>query len=338
MRARVTAVIPVLVAGIAILGCGSGGAKSGSTPASGRKSQLPLRSRPAPAALTVTAAPIGQLPDAVQDAAVASLSDGRVVLLGGLDPADTSTDSITVLAGGAVVRRDRLPEPQHDAQAARIGRYVYVFGGGATSSFAHIVRYDPVTGTVSEVGALPRAASDVGVAALGDTAYVVGGYDGTNFLDTILAWRPGSPPRVVGRLPFGLRYAAVAADRGALIIAGGSTPTGLSNAIFSFDPTTGVVKRAGRLLVAVTHASAAAVDGWVVLVGGRRTLTGLQTAAILAVDPSSGAITRVGRLPQPLSDAAVAASANRVIVLGGENAGALQRSVLALSPRLSASG
>lgn len=168
-----------------------------------------------------------------------------------------------------------------------------MFGGGQLAQYDHILRYDPATGAVSQVGSLPTPASDVAVASLSGTAYVVGGYDGTNWLDTILAWRPGSSPRVVAHLPFGLRYAAIAPDGGNLIVAGGTTPSGLSDAILSFNPATGRVRRIGRLPIALTHASAAQVDGRVLVIGGRRQLAGDQTSLILAVDPDSGITRRV---------------------------------------------
>jgi hypothetical protein len=227
-----------------------------------------------------------------------------------------------------------LPVPQHDAQAALLGRYVYVFGGGQSSSYDHILRYDPVSGTVINAGTLPSAASDVGVTEIGSTAYVVGGFNGTTSLDTILAWRPGEKPRAVGRLPSGLRYAAVAASGGRLIIAGGTTPSGMSNSILSFDPASGSVSRIGQLPFALTHSSAAPADGRVLIIGGRRQLTGARTDAILAINPATGRVRQVGALPQALSDAAVASSGAHITVAGGENTGGTSGTVLSLAPHL----
>jgi N-acetylneuraminic acid mutarotase len=90
----------------------------------------------------------------------------------------------------------------------------------------------------------------------------------------------------------------------------------------------------GRLPVALTHASAAVVDGRILIIGGRRQLTGEQTSSILAVDPNSGATRRVGRLPLPLSDASTATIGKAVIVAGGESTDGTQRAVLTLTPHL----
>lgn len=254
------------------------------------------------------------------------------MLLGGLTAADTSTADITTINGAKAMSDGALPDAQHDAQAARLGRYVYVFGGGAFSTFDHILRYDPATGTVEQVGTLPRPASDVAVTELGGTAYIVGGFDGTNYLDTVVAWRPGRGAHIVGHLPTGLRYAAIASDGRDVIIAGGTVPDGVSRDVFRFDPARGTVARIGRLPAPLTHASAAVLDGRVVIVGGRHTVTGDQTATILAIDPRTGSVRRAGHLPQPLSDAAVAAVGGHVIAAGGANARGVRAAILALRP------
>lgn len=288
--------------------------------------------------LALTAHPLTELTSAVQDAAAAALPDGRLVLLGGIDSSGGSTDAIDLVSGSRVTPHGTLPAPQHDAQAAVLGGQVYVFGGGVVASYDHILRYDPATGTVAPAGTLPTDASDVAVAAQGATAYVVGGYTGSTPLDTILAYTAGRAPRVVGRLPSPLRYAAVALSSGRLIIAGGTQPQGVSDAILSFDPATGALRRLGSLPHPLTHASAVALDGLVVIVGGKRQLSGGQTTDVLAIDPVSGHLTRVGRLPQPLSDAATVSDGGRILVAGGENGSGPQRQVLELEPARSGAG
>lgn len=286
--------------------------------------------------LHLTAQSLGRLPAAVQDSAVAPLGSGSLALLGGIDAAQSSTDAITVITDGTAHAAGTLPGAQHDAQAARLGAHVYVFGGGEFTEYDHILRYDPATGQVSAAGTLPTPASDVAVGALGDTAYIVGGYDGVHPLDTILAWRPGQTARVVARLPDGLRYAAVTSAGHRLIIAGGEAGDAqiLSDAIWSFDPSTGSLVRIGRLPVALTHASATAFDGQVLVVGGRRELAGDQTNAILAINPSTGHVVIAGRLPTPLSDEMVQATGGRVIVAGGESPSGVQQSIFRLVPRI----
>jgi N-acetylneuraminic acid mutarotase len=257
------------------------------------------------------------LPAPLRDPATAAIRDGRFVLLGGLDAADVSTGGIEVATRQGVTHSSMLPVAQHDAQGAAIGGLVFVFGGGSLSELDHILSFDPATGAVRAVGALPSARSDVAVAQLGGTAYVVGGFDGINWLNTILAWRPGSPVRVAAHLPVGLRYSAVSAADGRLLIIGGSTPIEASDAIYSFDPASGAVRRIGRLPTPITHGGAATLGSYVYLVGGRGNLSDAQTASVWAIDPLTGAVRVAGRLPHALSDAGVLAVGDSIVVAGG---------------------
>jgi len=334
-RAGGLAVAPLAVATVSLGLAGCGGVHRDH----GARAQTPQQRRPTDSArphrgfTRVAVRSIGTLPAAVQDAAIAPLEGRRLALLGGIDASGVSLASVTVIASGSTATGGALPVAQHDAQAARLGRDVYVFGGGVVSSYDHILRYDPATRRATSAGRLPTDASDVAVASVGNTAYVVGGYDGADWLDTIVAWRPGTAPRVVARLPSGLRYAAAAASGDHLLIVGGTTPSGVSDAILSFDPVTRSVSRIGRLPAPLTHAGAASIDGRVLVVGGRRTLDGDQTRAILSIDPITGRCRRAGSLDRPLSDAAVTATATDVVVAGGLSASGARNELLALTPR-----
>ena len=278
---------------------------------------------------------VATLATAVADAAIGAPA-GRPVLLGGLGAGAASTAAVVGVRGTGSVARGRLPGPQHDAAAAVLGGHVYVFGGGVAASYAHILRYDPATGTVAVAGHLPRPASDVAVATIAGTAYIVGGYDGVAPLDTIVAWRPGRRARVVARMPFGLRYASVAAVDGRLTIAGGTLADGVSDAILSYDPSGGgAVVQTGVLPHPVTHAGAAVLGGRIYLIGGRAEVSAGRTAAILAIAPASSDATRIGSLPAALSDAAVLTLHGRILVAGGESgSGAPERAVLQVAPVL----
>ena len=164
--------------------------------------------------------------------------------------------------------------------------------------------------------------SDVGVATIGGTAYIVGGYDG---VDAAGHDRRVASRRRRARSSRGCRsgFATRPSPRvgGKLVIAGGTLADGVSDAILTYDPAgDGAVAQTGVLPDPVTHASAAVLGGRVYVVGGRRTASGAQTAAIVEIDPATMVATDVGALPAPLSDAAVAASGGRIVVAGGESA------------------
>ena len=285
-----------------------------------------------PLAVKVSYRPLFSLPAPLQDPAIAGLSGGRFVLLGGLDAADTSTAGVLVANLRGPLRTALLPGAQHDAQAAALAGQVYVFGGGEFTQYDHILHFDPATGTVSAAGVLPTPASDVAVTEMGGTAYIVGGFDGSNWLDTILAWRPGTSARVLARLPVALRYAAVAAVNGVILIIGGTTPTGTSDAIYRFDPATGVVRELGRLPQPITHAGAAPLGSSVYLIGGRGGNLDGQSNRVWAIDPSNGAVHVAGRLPRALSDLTVLPLGNAILLAGGRTSEGTQAAVGELVP------
>ncbi len=302
--------------GGATTGAGSGHRAAGSDRIAGKAS----RAQPAPARpVRLAYRSLFSLPAPLRDPASAGIGNGRFVLLGGLDAADTSSAEIDVATARGLRHSFTLPLAQHDAQGATLDGGVYVFGGGSLSELDHIVSFDPARGVISDAGSLPRAQSDVAVAELNGIAYIVGGFDGTNWLDTILAWRPGSPVRVAAHLPGGLRYSAVSVADGRLLIIGGSTPSGASAAIYRFDPRSGGVVQIGRLPHPITHAGAATLGSSVYLVGGRGDSLDAQTASVLAIDPLTGTVRGAGRLPQPLSDTGVLAVGDAIIVAGGQS-------------------
>lgn len=273
------------------------------------------------------------LPAPLQDPAAADLGNGRFVLLGGLDAADTSRAGVIVADLGGPLRQASLPGAQHDAQAATLEGSVYVFGGGQYVQYDHILRFDPGSDVVTAAGTLPTAASDVAVTESGGTAYIVGGFDGSSSLDTIVAWRPGQAARVAAHMPLALRYAAVTATSGGdVLIIGGQTPSGASDAIFRFDPLTGAVQEIGRLPQPITHGGAAALGSAVYLVGGRGDALDSQSANVWSIDPTTGAVRPAGHLPQPLSDAGVLASGDAIIVAGGHSTTSTQSAVGELVP------
>jgi N-acetylneuraminic acid mutarotase len=313
----------VLLLALALCGCGG----ASSSISSSRTHRAAARSVAVARPVNLVYRPLFSLPAAVQDPAFAALPAGRFALLGGITPAVTSTPAIVVASDRGPMASASLPGAQHDAQAATIDGQVYVFGGGEFTQYDHILRFDPGTSSVTQVGSLPSAQSDVAVAAIGGTAYVVGGFDGNQALDTIVSWRPGGHSSVAAHLPVALRYASVVAVGGDLLIIGGSTPTGASDAIYRFDPANGRVARVGRLPRPTTHAGAAVLGAEVYLVGGRGETVDARRADVLAINPSTGKVRLAGQLPSPLSDAGVLTVGDAVIVAGGHTTGGTEAAV-----------
>jgi DNA-binding beta-propeller fold protein YncE len=275
----------------------------------------------------------GSLPAALMDPSYVA-SGGEIVLLGGLNAADTSVDSVLAAGyhGGRVI--GRLPSVRHDTAAAVINRMIYVFGGGnGPSQLNDIVRVDPGTGSSRLVGHLPAASSDSTAATIGGTAYVVGGYTGTHWLDTIVGYRPGQAAHVVAHLPHTLRYAAVTAVGNRLVIAGGSLENGTaSGSVLVYVPATGRVTRLGTLPAPTTHAAAATIGNVAYVIGGRGASVGTPTTAIVAIDVARKRIRAAGQLQTARSDLAAATVGSRIIVAGGKGAGGTVATISQLAP------
>ncbi len=243
------------------------------------------------------------------------------MLLGGLTAADISSSEIRLLGASGDRRLGFLPAAIHDAAAVRLGKAVYLFGGGNLGQSDAIVRVDPATGKAAIAGRLPAAGSDVSAAAVAGTAYIVGGFTGREWLDTVVAWRPGTRAHVVGHLPVPLRYAAATAVAGRVVIAGGSTPTGsASRLVLAFDPRRRRLQRLGRLPAPTTHAAAATINGLAYVIGGRGAALGTPTSAVTGIDVAARRIFPAGHLRRGLSDLAAVPTRGRVLVAGGRDA------------------
>ena len=318
----------------AAVGCGGSGAQTtdatGKATADARRAPA-RRAAAAPPTLRATARPLATLPAPIQDSAVARV--GRTVYAaGGLTPADTSSAAVSAFpaAGGRARSLASLPQPVHDGAAAPSGGAAVLFGGGQAEGTNAIVRVAP--GAPRSVGRLPKPLSDNGAVAVGRAVYVVGGWDGTTPNAAIYRYTGGVTPYLAAKLPRGLRYAAVATLGGKVLLAGGEDAAGApTRDIFSYDPASGRVVRAGRLPGPLDHAAAAAVGNRLYILGGLR--GGSPTATILSWAPGEPRARRAGRLPERLSDASAVAVPGGVAVVGGRTASGPVDQVRLLRPQ-----
>src|SRR5260370_23882408 len=168
----------LLLLGLGLLaGCGGGAHKAVvSAPAKTITASDPVRRVATIRRLVPVAA--GNLASAIQDAAAAPYAGGAV-LLGGLTPADVSSDEIVTATRAGSQRVGRIPTALHDSAAVKIGGSAYLFGGGtATMQIDTILMIDPGTGAAQAVGHLPTGSSDQSAAVIGQTAYIAGAFTG----------------------------------------------------------------------------------------------------------------------------------------------------------------
>jgi YVTN family beta-propeller protein len=334
--------LAVMVALGVALGSGGGshgGATQATTTAAGTTTAQVTRRAAVARVVRLSERSTGTLATPVQDAAIAPVVGG-VMLLGGLTAADTSRTDIRIARPNGDRAAGALPTSLHDTAAVALGDAVYLFGGGtgANTQSDEILRVPVSGGSPTAAGRLPTPSSDQSAAAIGGTAYVVGGYTGARWLDTIVAWRRGSSAHVVAHLPATLRYAAVTSVDGELVIAGGSLENGsASDAVLLYRPGSSHVVRIGRLPAPTTHAAAATLGGLAYVIGGRGAKTGTPTARIVSVDPRTRRIRAAGSLSSPRSDLAAAPVGGAILLAGGRGLGGTEAGLSELGLRTVAS-
>jgi hypothetical protein len=295
---------------------------------------------PAAARTVLSARLASSLPAPISgESAVAT--PGGVLIIGGLDSAESSVSGIFRMdaSSGRLTPAGALESPLHDAAAATRGERVLVFGGGAATSTDAVEALPAPQGptspgaTATVVGHLPAPRSDLTAVTVGGSAYLLGGYDGRTPTPSVLRTSDGSSFSEVAALPVPARYVAATALAGRIYAFGGETGAGgATRAIREIDPRTGDARLVGQMPEAISHAAAVTLGDRVYVLGGE--VGGAPTNRIWVFDPASGKVTAGGRLPLAVSNAAVAASGGTAYLIGGRGAGAAAlRSVIALRIR-----
>jgi outer membrane protein assembly factor BamB len=290
---------------------------------------LQQASRPSPRPPASTSTPLlvrsapFRLPAPVERA-VAVAWNGRILIAGGLNSSGQSAAGVFALnpATGSLRSLGALPLSFHDAAGALIANRLVVFGGGSSTSSNAVQVFDPNTRRGAIVARLPRALSDLAAAQLNGSTYLVGGFDGHVPRPEILSTRDGQHFALAARLPTGLRYPAVAAVAGKILIAGGQTRTGLSAAVYAFDPTSGRVDLLIRLPAAVGHAAAIA-EGSILYILGGADAAGQTSNAVTMVNLATRSAHAFTAPTGAVADAASVQLGTTTFLIGGRRSQAL---------------
>jgi hypothetical protein len=107
------------------------------------------------------------LPAPVQRA-VAAIDGNRIVIAGGLDAAGSSTGGVFALtpANGHLRALGSVPQVFHDAAGALLGKSLFVFGGGVSTTTDAVQAFDLSTGQGRVAGRLPTPLSDLASATV----------------------------------------------------------------------------------------------------------------------------------------------------------------------------
>ena len=220
-------------------------------------------------------------------------------------------------------------------RAALIDGAAYIFGGGAVSSYDHVLRFDPrAAASLRWVRCRRRRPTWRSPRSAGAPTWSAA----TTASRRSTRCSPGGPggPRGSSRAcRSSLRYAAVAASGGRLIIAGGSHGEGAEDAILRFEPASGRVRPIGRLPgPSPTPRPWRSAPTCICSAGGAPPRSPDRG------DPRDRSARRRGhergRLPLALSDAAAGVVGGRIWLAGGQSgAGRRSRRSAQLTPRAS---
>jgi Kelch motif/Galactose oxidase, central domain len=274
-------------------------------------------------------------PDVLENGAVLSLSNGKVILAGGILSAGRNTAAsaeVEVYDPGkdTWAQLAPMPVPQYSATAVLLADgSVLVAGGysgiGANSFSApppslimDAVLFDPAKNTWAKVAPMPFAETGATATVLGDGRILLaGGRDANGALQRAAIFDPSNRLWALTAPMRTARYgaAAVLLKNGKVLVAGGVAGPGQTlNDAELYDPKTSTWSSAGTMSIARSPAALRLPDGRVLLAGGGG--GGLSTIASAEFyDPSSGSWHETTPMPISGSGQAFLLASGDVLVL-----------------------
>lgn len=222
----------------------------------------------------------GTLPEAIHDAAAATIA-GRLLVFGG-GPSEGSTHILQVVPGPPH-QVGSLPQALSDVSATGVGDTAYVVGGYNGSTAQGTIYAVKSDGSVSSAGSIPLGVRYPGAAALGGKIVIAGGETSAG-LPTHHAWlfdpaRGKTTP--LPMLPAATDHAAAAVIGSTFYLLGGLHDGQFTDAIWAWSPGQTRWRSAGRLPAAVSDLGVAAFDGGILAIGGRGSAGQVPTVTLL---------------------------------------------------------
>jgi hypothetical protein len=204
-----------------------------------------------------------------------TLSDGRVLLVGGSGPDNVAVAAAEILdpASGTFSATGSMQHARegHSAALLNDGRVLVVGGDGRSAEL-----YDPVTATFSATGPLLGFADDASATTLPDGKVLIAGglidlraeiYDPASGL---FSWTGPTRTRAAGRTATSLADGKVLLAGGYVNLAGATGPLTVFASAEVYDPTIGAFTAVGPMNQAREGATATVLsDGRVLVAGGR---------------------------------------------------------------------
>jgi hypothetical protein len=249
---------------------------------------------------------VGILPVSLFAAAAVTIGDREYIFGGATGSAVSPTPELGILRYDPLSSNSTVPEIAHlpslnyGLAAAAIGSTVYIVGGyNGKTTLDTIVAWRP-GGTATVVASLPVALRYAAVAAVDGRIVIAGGLlaNNTTASRSVYVYNPATHTVTTlhAQLPVGI-YQAAGASLGKLAyVIGGATPTGPASGpiaspvstIYSIDPLSGEVARAGTLSDGARAEAAAVSVGNVIYLAGGLVRGNLTTSAVGMLSVASG--------------------------------------------------
>jgi N-acetylneuraminic acid mutarotase len=272
-------------------------------------------------------------------AAIATLSNGLVLVAGGTDRTSTHAVASAELydpSTGTWTPTAPMLTARDDPMAVTLGDGdVLVIGGLNGQAIASAEEYDPTTATWTAAGTMATARFLAGATLLANGDVLVAGGFGPGlafessaelfnpFLGTWSATGAMSEPRVFLTTTF--------LPDGDVLAAGGATNSNVTATADLYDPSTGRWTATGSLHTGRAAANATALaDGDVLVAGGGVDTQVTPVASAELYDPTTGTWTRTGSMSVARAGSTASLLGNgEVLLAGGKNTSSQHASALA---------
>lgn len=279
------------------------------------------------AAVPLTFSNTGSLTTGRAAHAGAVLSDGRVLVSGGLDDSFAALGSAELFtpASGTWSSAGSLATPRyfHTATTLPNGSVLVAGGNSGSGALASAERYTPGTGLWTPTGALATARNSHSATLLADgRVLVVGGFTASGGVTASAEiYDPATGLWTSTGSLSTARYlhTATRLPNGKVLVAAGFDLNALLTSAELFDPATGLWTAAGNLTAGRhSHTATLLADGRVLVAGGSTLGTNLASAELY--QPSTNAWTATGSLAEARAlHFAARLTSGRVLVGGGFN-------------------
>lgn len=241
-------------------------------------------------------------------------------------PSPSAPQSLSAIESGVAPWTLPVPVSRPVVLAAADNRSLIVAGGldASGASAQAIVRLDPLTGSLTQLGSLAAATHDASGAVFDGAAYVFGGGSAAptssiQRLSDVASASAQSVASPIANLPQARADGVTVTIGKTAYVLGGYSGSASDTAVLATTNGRRFAKVA-KLAVAVRYPAAAAIGSDIYVFGGNAASTsaGLPVRTIQVVDVKTGTSAVVGQLPEAIAAAAAVNLGGTIYLAGGD--------------------